>query len=71
MIMLEFRNKKTNDFIGDDNYKTLEDAYRRIEALKIDSKFYKGQIIDVYNDFDEHIDTIDFDEIERGIINYE
>lgn len=63
--MLEFRNKKTNDFIGDDCFKSLEDAYKRIKALKRDSKFYKGQIIDVYNEFDEHIDTIDFDEIER------
>ena len=64
MIILEFRKKETNDFIGDDCFKSLEDAYKRIEALKRDSKLYKGQIADLYVD-DEHIDTIDFDEIER------
>ena len=64
MIILEFRKKETNDFIGDDCFKSLEDAYRRIEALKVDSKLYKGQIADLYVD-DEHIDTRDFDEIER------
>ena len=64
MIILEFRKKETNDFIGDDCFKSLEDAYRRIKTLKRDSKLYKGQIADLYVD-DEHIDTIDFDEIER------
>ena len=64
MIILESRNKKTNDFIGDESFKSLEDAYKRIEALKRDSKLYKGQIEDLYVD-DEHIETIDFDEIER------
>ena len=62
MIILEFRKKENNDFIGDDCFKSIEDAYRRIEALKNDSKLYKGQIADLYVD-DEHIDTIDFDEI--------
>ena len=64
MIILEFRKKETNDFIGDDCFKSLEDAYKRIKALKRDSKLYKGQIADLYVD-DLHIDTIDFDEIER------
>ena len=64
MIILEFRKKETNDFIGDDWFRSVKDAYRRIEALKVDSKLYKGQIADLYVD-DEHIDTIDFDEIER------
>ena len=64
MIILESRNKKTNDFIGDESFKSLEDAYKRIKALKRDSKLYKGQIADLYVD-DEHIDTIDFEEIER------
>ena len=64
MIILEFRKKETNDFIGDDCFKSLEDAYKRIKTLKRDSKLYKGQIVDLYVD-DEHIDTIDFDEIER------
>ena len=64
MIILEFRKKETNDFIGDDWFKSVKDAYRRIEVLKNDSKLYKGQIADLYVD-DEHIDTIDFDEIER------
>ena len=66
MIILEFRKKENNDFIGDDNFKSLEDAYKRIEVLKNDSKLYKGQIADLYV-FDEHIDTIDFDEIEREV----
>lgn len=66
MIILESRNKKTNDFIGDESFKSLEDAYKRIEALKRDSKLYKGQIADLYVD-DEHIDTIDFEEIERDV----
>ena len=65
MIILEFRKKETNDFISDDWFKSVKDAYRRIEVLKNDSKLYKGQIADLYVD-DEHIDTIDFDEIERG-----
>ena len=60
MIILEFRKKETNDFIGDDCFKSLEDAYKRIKALKRDSKLYKGQIADLYFD-DLHIDTIDFD----------
>ena len=64
MIILEFRKKETNDFIGDDCFKSMEDAYKRIEALKKDSKLYKGQIADLYVD-DLHIHTIDFDEIER------
>ena len=64
MIILEFRKKETNDFISDDWFKSVKDAYRRIEVLKNDSKLYKGQIADLYVD-DEHIDTIDFDEIER------
>ena len=64
MIILEFRKKETNDFIDDDCFKSIEDAYKRIKALKRDSKLYKGQIADLYVD-DEHIDTIDFDEIER------
>ena len=64
MIILEFRKKETNDFIGDDWFKSVKDAYRRIEVLKNDSELYKGQIADLYVD-DEHIDTIDFDEIER------
>ena len=64
MITLEFRKKENNDFISDDCFKSLEDAYKRIKALKIDSKLYKGQIADLYVG-DEHIDTIDFDEIER------
>ena len=64
MIILEFRKKETNDFIGDDCFKSIEDAYKRIKALKRDSKLYKGQIADLYVG-DEHIDTIDFDEIER------
>ena len=64
MIILEFRKKETNDFISDDCFKSIEDAYKRIKALKRDSKLYKGQIADLYVD-DEHIDTIDFDEIER------
>ena len=64
MIILEFRKKETNDFIGDDWFKSVKDAYRRIEVLKNDSKLYKGQIADLYVD-GEHIDTIDFDEIER------
>ena len=64
MIILEFRKKENNDFICDDNFKSLESAYKRIEALKEDSKFYKGQIADLYVD-DEHIETIDFDEIEE------
>ena len=64
MIILEFRKKETNDFIGDDWFKSVKDACRRIEALKRDSKLYKGQIADLYVD-DEHIGTIDFDEIER------
>ena len=59
MIILEFR-KKTNDFIGDDCFKSLEDAYKRIEVLKNDSKLYKGQIADLYVG-DEHIETIYFD----------
>ena len=64
MIILEFRKKETNDFISDDCFESIEDAYKRIKALKRDSKLYKGQIADLYVD-DEHIDTIDFDEIER------
>ena len=64
MITLEFRKKENNDFIGDEWFKSVKDAYRRIEVLKNDSKLYKGQIADLYVD-DEHIDTIDFDEIER------
>ena len=60
MIILEFRKKETNDFICDDWFKSVKDAYRRIEALKKDSKLYKGQIADLYVD-DEHIETIYFD----------
>ena len=60
MIILEFRKKETNDFLGDDCFKSLEDAYKRIEVLKNDSKLYKGQIVDLYVD-DEHIETIYFD----------
>lgn len=68
MIILEFRNKKTNDFIGDDAFKSLEDAYKRIEALKVDSKLYKGQIAYLYDD--EVIDTIDFDEVDKNVLYY-
>lgn len=64
MIILEFRKKENNDFISDDCFKSMEDAYKRIEALKKDSKLYKGQIADLYVD-DLHIHTIDFDKIER------
>ena len=60
MIILEFRKKETNDFLGDDCFKSLEDAYKRIEVLKNDSKLYKGQIVDLYVG-DEHIETIYFD----------
>ena len=60
MIILEFRKKETNDFISDDCFKSVKDAYRRIEALKKDSKLYKGQIADLYVG-DEHIETIYFD----------
>ena len=63
MIILEFRKKENNDFISDECFKSMEDAYKRIEALKKDSKLYKGQIADLYVD-DLHIHTIDFDEIE-------
>lgn len=60
MIILEFRKKESNDFISDDCFESVKDAYRRIEVLKNDSKLYKGQIADLYVG-DEHIETIYFD----------
>ena len=60
MIIKKKKKKENNDFIGDDCFKSLEDAYKRIKALKRDSKLYKGQIADLYVG-DEHIETIYFD----------
>ena len=34
MIILEFRKKETNDFIGDDWFKSVKDAYRRNRKIK-------------------------------------